>query len=185
MDPFALLARHYEPASLAHRVLVVHSVLVARKAREIAGALRRRRPGAALDLEFVVEAALLHDIGIGRCQAPEIGCTGPEPYIRHGVIGRELLEAAGLPCHALVCERHTGAGIPREEVRAAGLPLPERDYLPLSLEEKVICVADKFYSKKPARLWEEKSIAEIERRLAKWGPAVLERWRALRAEVLG
>jgi uncharacterized protein len=185
VNPFAILGRHCDPSSEAFRVLAIHSVLVARKARDIAQDYLERHPRAELDLEFLTEAALLHDLGIVRCHAPEIGCTGSEPYIRHGVIGQALLEAEGYPRHALVCARHTGAGISRADVRAQGLPLPEDDYLPVSLAEKVICVADKFYGKKPGQLWRKKKRKDIERSLAKHGPHGLERWEELSREILG
>jgi uncharacterized protein len=185
LNPFTLLALHADPSSRAFEILAVHSVLVARKANQIALAYLERVPSVEIDLDFLSEASLLHDIGIVRCAAPEIGCTGPEPYIRHGVAGRAILEAEGLPRHALVCERHTGAGITAEEVRRGGLPLPERDYLPVTLEEKIVCVADKFYSKTPAKLWHEKPLAKIASSLAKYGPDVARRWEKLSRELLG
>jgi uncharacterized protein len=182
MNPFEIIHRHYDPKSDLYRTLVIHSILVAKKARELARTCIERTPGAVMDLEFLSEAALLHDIGIKHCHAPEIFCEGSDPYILHGLHGKSMLEAEGLPRHALVCERHTGAGITKEEVKAAGLPLPERDYLPESLEEKLICVADKFYSKSPGKLWEEKSLAKIEKSLARHGSMALERWRKLEEE---
>jgi uncharacterized protein len=185
VNPLEVIQRHYDPASELHRILVIHSVLVARKAVEISLRYLERNPRAALDLDFVTEAALLHDIGIKLCHAPEICCEGTEPYIRHGVLGRSLLETEGLPRHAAVCARHTGSGIPREEVAARGLPIPEEDYLPVTLEEKVICVADKFYGKNPRRLWVEKDLDRIARGIEKYGPAALARWEALRREILG
>jgi len=183
--PIAILSRHCDPASRTFEILVTHSVLVARKARKIARAWMKREPDVEIDVDFVVEAAMLHDIGIPRCDAPGIACTGSEPYIRHGVIGREILEAEGLPRHALVCERHTGAGISVDEVREGELALPERDFLPESNEEKIVCVADKFFSKTPKKLWREKKSKKVARSLAKWGPAVTARWQELTREVLG
>jgi len=185
MNPFAILARHYDPATELHRILVVHSVLVAGKAIQIARQYLDRSPQASIDMEFLEEAAILHDIGIQRCYSPEIFCEGKERYVCHGFIGREILEGEGLPRHGLACERHTGAGITREEVLREGLPMPERDYLPLSLEEKILCVADKFFSKTPHKLWREKSLAKVEKSLGKYGPDVLERWARLRTEILG
>ena len=179
MNPFDIIHRHYDPSSDLYRTLVIHSTLVAKKARELARALLEQSPDSAIDLEFLTEAALLHDIGIKHCHSPEIFCEGNDPYILHGIHGRRMLEGEGFPRHALVCERHTGAGITREEVKEGGLPLPERDYLPLSLEEKLICVADKCYSKSPAKLWEEKPLVKIEKNLAKYGPQILERWEKL------
>jgi uncharacterized protein len=184
MDALALIARHYAATPDLHRLLVVHSVLVTQKALAIARDYLEAHPGAAIDLELLTEASLLHDIGIKHCDAPELLCHGTEPYIRHGLLGRQMLEAEGLPRHALFCVRHTGSGIPREEVRAQALPLPDDDYLPVSLEEKILCIADKHYSKSPAKLWREKKRGKIEKGLAKHGEAALERWRALCQEIL-
>ena len=180
MNPLEIISRHYEPGPL-QSLLIAHSVLVARKARELGEKLIDR--GAPVDLDFLTEASLLHDIGIRFCRAEEILCHGEEPYIRHGVIGREILEKEGLPRHALVCERHTGSGITVAEVREKKLPVPERDYLPISIEEKIVCVADKFYSKNPDRLWQEKTPEKILRSLSKWGEDVARRLDRLWEEI--
>jgi uncharacterized protein len=185
LNPLEILARHHDPAGSIFELLVIHSTLVAAKAREIARHWASRHPGEAPDLDFLTEAAMLHDIGIGLCEAPQLHCSGTEPYLAHGILGRQLLEEEGLELHALVCERHTGAGITAEEIREGGLPLPERDYLPVSLEEKIICVADKFYSKKPGKLWKEKKTPSIEKAMDRWGPQVRGRWDELAAEFLG
>jgi len=185
LNPIEILARHNDPASPTFEILVVHSTLVARKAIEIARSWSERHPKESLDLDFLREAALLHDIGIGLCEAPELHCSGREPYLCHGILGRGLLEKEEHGYCADGCERHTGAGITATEVREGDLPLPERDYLPVSLEEKIICVADKFYSKKPTRLWIEKEPAAIARSMDRWGRAVRARWDALAATFLG
>ena len=142
MNPESIIARYYSPGTPLHEILTVHSSLVARKALD-----RATARGLDIDTGFVREAALLHDIGIFRCDAPGICCTGSLPYICHGVEGRAILEAEGLPRHALVCERHTGAGLTVDDIVRQRLPLPHRDMTPRSLEEKLICYADKFYSK--------------------------------------
>ena len=182
--PFEILAKHYESTSKSYEILVIHSVLVARLAIEIAERYSERHPDVSIDLQFIREAALLHDIGIGQCDAQAIGCEGESPYICHGVLGRELLDREGLPQHALGCERHTGSGISREEVRQGGLPVPDRDYLPISVEEKIICVADKFYGKNPKRLWQRREPEAIDRQIAKWGDGPKTRWEKLKREFL-
>ncbi|MDZ7289871.1 MAG: HD domain-containing protein [candidate division KSB1 bacterium] len=179
MNPFAIIHKYYDPESELYRILVTHSVLVAKKALDLAVNFQTRNPEAQIDLSFIYEAAMLHDLGIFRCDAPVIFCTGTEPYVRHGVIGRELLEGEGLPRHALVCERHTGAGISREDVLRQALPLPVRDYLPVTIEEKIICLADKFYSKTPHKLFREKKPQRIHEKLGKWGPEVVARFEDL------
>lgn len=106
-----------------------------------------------VDVQFMEEAAMLHDIGIYRCDAPGIHCHGTEPYLRHGPIGGEILRAEGFPRHARVAERHTGTGLP--------------GYEPETLEEQIICYADKFYSK--SRLDRVLTVAETAQSLEKFG----------------
>lgn len=180
MNPFDIIHQYYDPRSELYRILITHNILVTKRALDIATALQQRQQQFELDLNFIYEAAMLHDIGILRCNAPEIFCTGHAPYICHGIIGREILESAGLPRHALVCERHTGAGLSRENVIQQKLPLPLRDYLPVSLEEKIICLADRFYTKTPAELFLEKSVRQIRLEMKNWGPEILARFESLR-----
>lgn len=184
MRPLEVIGRHYDASSPLYEILVVHSVLVAAKAAEIAERHLERRPDARIDLQFLAEAALLHDVGIKFCEGQDLPSEGREPYVRHGVLGAELLREEGFPRHALVCERHVGAGISREDVVRLSLPLEPRDYLPTSTEEKIVCVADKFFSKDPGKIWREKRLAKIEKALGKYGERVLERWRALAREFL-
>lgn len=153
--------------------VAVHSGCVAEKAL---GCLRSR--GIDADTTFVYEAALLHDIGVIRCDAPGILCFGSLPYICHGVEGRKILDSLGMPRHALVCERHTGSGLSKEDIIAQGLPLPCRDMLPLSIEEKVICYADKFFSKSGC-LTEEKPLEKVVRQMQAHGDDSLQRFLAL------
>ena len=143
MNPLDIIAKYYPVGSEAYRILVIHSRSVADKALAIA----RMHPEMNLDLTFVEEAATLHDIGIFRCNAPDIDCHGDAEYICHGYLGAELMRAEGYPRHARVCERHTGTGITLAMIEERGLPLPHRDFMPETLEEQLICYADKFYSK--------------------------------------
>ena len=80
----------------------------------------------------------------------------------------------GYERHALVCERHTGAGLTLSQIETRDLPVPHRDMLPLSLEEKVICFADKFFSK--TRLQEEKTVEQARKSLLKFGEDGVERF---------
>ena len=134
-----------------------------------------------IDAGFVEEAALLHDIGIIRCNAPDIRCEGELPYICHGVEGRRMLEAEGLPRHALVCERHTGAGLTVDDIISQRLPLPLRDMTPQTLEEQLICYADKFYSKS-GDIRREKTLDKVMKSMERHGPDTLARFMALHKE---
>lgn len=143
MDYLAIIDQYYPLGSKVRDILLTHSECVARKALQIAD----KHPELKLDRNFIQEAAMLHDIGIVKCDAPGIECFGIEPYIKHGIIGADMLRAAGYPKHARVCERHTGAGIALQDIIEQHLPLPHQDFLPETMEEQVICYADKFYSK--------------------------------------
>lgn len=169
-----VLERTYPRHAKARTLLLHHGFQVAERALTVAQRVAHLGP----DRDFLVEAALLHDVGMIQTDTPELGCTGLHPYILHGVLGRELLETQGLPAHALVAERHVGAGISAAEIRAQGLSLPERDMLPVTLEEEIICFADKFYSK-VLQDAPEPSLEQILRSLGRHGPAQVERFRAL------
>ena len=153
------------------RILLVHSCAVTKKALHIVDS----HPELMLDRVFVEEAAMLHDIGIINTNAPGICCRGTEPYIRHGIIGAEMLRKENLNRHARVCERHTGAGLTKKEITTQQLPLPHQDFLPETLEEQVICYADKFFSK--TNLEREKTVEQAEHSLAKFGEEGVERFR--------
>ena len=147
MTACEILKKHFSASEQAYRIVLEHSRLVADKALVIASSSR-----LPVDLTFIEEAALLHDIGIVGVNSPRLDCHGQEPYIRHGIIGRKILESEGLPRHAMVCERHIGVGLTPEDISEQGLPLPLRHMTPVSDEEKIICLADLFYSKRPEEM---------------------------------
>ena len=129
MDYQAIIDKYFPQDDVLRRLLIKHSRQVADRALLICD----KHKELAVDRSFVEEAAMLHDIGIFRCDAPSIYCYGTEPYLKHGPIGGEILRQEGFPRHARVAERHTGTGLP--------------GYEPETLEEQIICYADKFYSK--------------------------------------
>lgn len=163
MNPIKLIQKYYDPKSKAYDILVTHSRNVTQKALEIA----KNHPEMNIDLTFLKEAAMLHDIGIFLCDAESIGCTGQAEYICHGVLGAQLLRKEGLPKHALVCERHTGVGLLRKDIITRHIPIPQRDFKPISIEEQLICFADKFFSK--TKLNKEKKLKKILKSLSKHG----------------
>jgi uncharacterized protein len=171
-DPYTILEKYYYTHSQTYKFLKAHSEAVAKKALEGAKRVKHLNP----DMKFIEEAALLHDIAIFKVHAPKIGCIGPMEYVAHGYLGREMLEKEGYPRHALVCERHVGAGISAEEIRRHKLPLPERDMLPETIEEKLICWADKFFSKHPSSLTKEKPLEKVRSMVKKYGDEELKRF---------
>lgn len=160
-------------------ILITHSKSVAETAYEIC----EKHPELHADKEFVYDAAMLHDIGISRCDAKGISCYGTEPYIRHGLLGAQMLKEyaekflpdTDITPYARVCARHTGTGLTAKTIREQNLPLPEHDLTPETIEEKIICYADKFFSK--TKLDRCKTFEHAEKSLMKFGADGVEVFR--------
>ncbi|MEG1573845.1 MAG: HD domain-containing protein [Bacteroidales bacterium] len=170
MSPISLIAKYYTIGTPLYNILLTHSSHVADMAVEIVEAY----PQYGADRDLVYQAAMLHDIGIYLTNAPRIFCNGTEPYIRHALLGGDILRREGLPLHALICERHTGAGISAAEIISQNLPLPHKDMIPETIEEKIVAFADKFFSK--TELNKKKSLKEARASLYLFGEASLARF---------
>jgi len=174
-DYFRIIHKYIPPDSPTYPIYLIHCQLVANKALTIAKHLRL----SAKKQTFIEEAAMLHDIGIIRTNTPDIFCYGDLPYICHLSEGRAILEAEGLPRHAIVAETHVGVGLTKEQIQVQGLPLPLRDMKPTTIEEEIISFADLFYSKNSEKLWREKPIKKVRENIAKRGKeqlAILDDW---------
>lgn len=157
-------------------ILIIHSRGVAEMAMEIAD----KHPQLPIDREFTYAAAMLHDIGIVKCDAPGIECFGKEPYICHGTLGAQMLRESGtegIEPYARVCERHTGAGLTKDDIVSQQLPLPHTDLLPETLEEQLVCYADKFFSKTHPDV--RKPLSKVLKSMSKFGEASLARFMKL------
>jgi uncharacterized protein (TIGR00295 family) len=113
----------------SNKEIIDHCKAVANVARKLAD--RFSEKGIKVDKESVYAAALLHDIGRTRTQT-----------VHHGHIGAEIIREFGADEKiARIVSRHVGAGITEEEARNLGFP--PGDYVPETLEEKIVCFADK------------------------------------------
>ena len=178
IDISKILNKYYHPGEPITELLWKHSQQVASLAETIA----RANPQLPIDLAFLYEAAMLHDIGVYRTYAPSIHCHGDAHYIQHGVIGAELLRSEGLEAHARVCERHIGVGLTASDIAAQNLPLPHCDMLPETLEEKLVCYADNFFSKSQPDI--QRTFAQVHQSIARFGKENEERFLAL-AQLFG
>ncbi len=167
-----LIDKYYSDNAPLREILLTHSRSVADMALDVA----HRHPELGIDTTFLYEAAMLHDIGVFLTDAPGIQCFGHEPYIKHGLLGGELLRREGLPRHARVAERHTGTGLTRETILRQALPLPLADYSPETIEEQLICYADKFFSK--SHLERVRTPEQVLKSLEKFGADGVERMKA-------
>lgn len=177
------IIRHFYPEDTPlRRLLILHSSQVRDKALAILG--NPELQNMDVDVRMVSDGAMLHDIGIMMCDAPGILCEGKEPYLLHGTLGARMLREYGqetgsdLEPYARICERHTGAGLSRDDIRRQNLPLPQdQDFLPETLEEQLVCLADKFYSKSSPE--KEKSMERVKASMHKFGPETEERFEAM------
>ncbi len=195
MDYLALIHRYYPEDNALRRMLLHHSRQVCARALRIV----ERHPELGANRNLVEAGAMLHDIGIYLTDAPGIHCHGTAHYILHGSLGAQLLrnEAKQLKekkqqaeqlkeeklqeelhfyeALARICERHTGTGLTRQTIIERGLPDPQQDLLPETIEEQIICYADKFYSK--SHLERERTIAQTLQSLEKFGDEGVEKFR--------
>jgi uncharacterized protein len=133
-----------------------------------------------LDIDLVRAGCLLHDIGVYRLYDESGKLDGPN-YIRHGVLGYDLLKEEDLP--EAICRfasHHTGVGLTKEDIARQGLPLPPADYLAETGEESLVMYADKFHSKTtPPVLLTPGAYAA---RVARFGADKAAAFEAMRAE---
>ncbi|GBF36588.1 conserved hypothetical protein [Methanofervidicoccus abyssi] len=121
--------RYYSLLSkLCNKNVVMHCLAVSLYTYEVG--LKLKRKGHNVDLDLAVFGALLHDIGRSKTHGINHGIEGGR-IIREYNLGEKL---------ALIVERHIGGGIPKEE--AVKLGLPPRDYIPTTLEEKLVAHCD-------------------------------------------
>lgn len=120
-----------------------HSVRVRRKALFLAKRIAAR--GKRVDLRLVSDGALLHDAGRVETHGLAHGVAGAK-ILRELGAGERLAGTGGITKAetrrlARICETHVLGGITRAEARRLGLPA--KDYLPRTIEEKIVCAADK------------------------------------------
>jgi uncharacterized protein len=165
-EPLQIIDHFYPESDPAKAILLRHSTQVMEKALAI---LENSPYAGSLDREVIRAGALLHDIGIGKCHAPGIGCFGTLPYIAHGITGAAMLRELSpeLEVFARICERHTGTGLTVADIKAQQLPLPEQEFLPETPEEKLVCLADKFFSKSADM--KEKPLEKVRSSIAAFG----------------
>ncbi len=123
----------------------------------------------AIDCDLVLAGAMLHDIGRSRSHK-----------LDHGIIGGNLLRNKNFPKKLItIVENHIFAGISKEETKEFALPY--QDFLPKTLEEKVVAYADNI-SKNYKRLTTDQIIKRYTRHLDETHP-VIQRVRSLHNEI--
>jgi uncharacterized protein len=126
--------------------------------------------GIEVDINLVRVGGLLHDIGRSRTHGVE-----------HGFMGSTIIDSYGYSSAiARITERHVGAGISSSEAQKLGLP--KRDFIPETLEEKLVCYADKLIEGRRRVAFDE-ALDDFAKELGADHPAV-ERLRNLHLELI-
>ncbi len=136
------LLKKHAPDSKRFDIIFKHVKKVQEIAIKIASEIIKN--GHTVNIDFIKAASILHDIG--RYKHP----PGSANIIKHGVDGANILRAEGLDeAYARVCENHIGSGINANDIKKQNLNIPEKDYMPQTIEEKIINYADSltFYDK--------------------------------------
>ncbi|NYT00142.1 MAG: TIGR00295 family protein [Methanocellales archaeon] len=142
--------------------VIAHCIAVSELADEMA-------KNCDADREIVIIGALLHDMGYARSNS-----------VNHALIGAEMARDFGLDDRIVdIIERHIGAGIPKEEAEELGLP--KKNYMPKSLEEKIVAHADNL-TRHTKQITINEAIEAMQRKLGKEHPSI-ERIRRLHEEL--
>ncbi len=124
-----LLIHHSTPFNVIN-----HVIFTTQTALKISKRLKKHN--FSINCEIILAGGMLHDIGRSKTH-----------QLDHGIIGAQILRQNGFPDElARIAENHLFAGILAEEAREFGLP--SKDYIPSTLEEKIITYADNISKKK-------------------------------------
>lgn len=115
--------------------VIEHSKAVHDLCMDLVELLRERNPGLKINKKLISVGSLLHDIGRAKTHGIVHGIEGAGIIRGLNVNGDTDLEKI-----ARICERHIGAGIDKKTAKELGLP--ERNYIPMTLEEKIIAYCD-------------------------------------------
>jgi uncharacterized protein len=109
--------------------VIAHCKAVSKLAVKFANSCKNR--GLDVDVKLVEIGALLHDIGRSKTHD-----------VNHAIAGVEIAKSLNLPQSIVsIIAHHVGGGITADEAKTLGWPV--KDYLPTTLEEKLVTYADK------------------------------------------
>ena len=143
--------------SRCSRRVIEHCKTVASLAVQIAEVCKEK--GLDVDVQLVEIGAILHDIGRSKTHS-----------VDHVIAGARIARELGLPSSVVsIIERHAGGGVDIDEAKRLGWTI--KSYLPQTLEEKIVCYADKLVEGK-RRVKIERTISKFSKELGKTHPSL-------------
>ena len=156
-----------------------HSLIVRDIALQLAKKLEEKK--IKINTELVEIGVLIHDIGCYDCY--EFVRKNVKPYIQHGVVGTEILRKEGFGEEICkIASVHLGVGITKENIIQNKLPLEVKDFVPETLEEKLVAYADNFHSKNGPKFMDFETARGKLARLWSLSPAKFDEFKAIFGE---
>ena len=119
-----------------------------------------------IDKELLEKGALVHDVGVYFCFDEDFNPDKKAPdYFYHGRQGEKFLRSQGIDDNKVIrfTTVHTGVGITKEDIKREKLDLPEKNFVPVSLEEQILTYADKFHTKAPVFVSFDEAKSKLEK----------------------
>lgn len=134
-----------------------HSKIISKQCLKVAQ--RIMDSGYEVNLDLVQAGALLHDLAMPLIDKEIVRC-------QHGFMGGKILRKLGYPEVAKITERHYGSGLSKEEIIQNNLPLPRKDFVPKTVEEKIVNFVDRLSN--PTALQKKKLVEEVKNTKVQW-----------------
>jgi len=139
------LHKKYAPNEKVERLVFGHCQIVTEIAEWCSDNIQE-----AVNIELLKTAALLHDIGTYVLYDENGTCVNKRLYPQHAILGAKIVADEGIdPEVVSLIETHILLGLSKEEIIEKPWPLPARDYIPTTIEGRLLCYADRFHSKYP------------------------------------
>lgn len=152
------LHRRYAPSEAVLDLVLTHGRVVADIADRCAGRLDE-----PVDRALLRSACLLHDVGTYALYAPDGTLGNHAAYPLHALLGATLLREEGVDEQVVAAVRtHVLMGLSADDIEAAGMVMPRRDFRPEGLVAQLLCYADRFHSKRPCLNDPERFAAGLE-----------------------
>src|SRR5574338_446382 len=143
-EQIEILLRKYAPNDEYFELIKTHGEIVAEIALWCAKNIDER-----VDTRRLEVACRLHDIG----SYVFVGATNysddfERNYPGHAIFGAKILQDEGVDEEIWqAVETHVLMGLSAVEIKEIGFALPNRDYIPQTIEAELLCYADRFHSK--------------------------------------
>lgn len=144
-DSVKNLHKKYAPSQKVYDLVSNHCLIVAEICLWCA-----RKSKLTLNIDLLIEAALLHDLGTYVLYNQQAEIINYSLYKLHPIIGVKILEEEGLNTQITdIIQTHLLLGVSRQEIIDNRWLMPANDYIPSTIEGRLLAYADNYHSKKP------------------------------------